>query len=77
MVKAMAICTRHPFLHIYKVEQPYFIDPDKSHKLTWSEATFITSSRRVFQIAISGNFRIVIRCSQLNGLIVNATTLDA
>lgn len=77
MVKAMAICTRHPFLHIYKVEQPYFIDPDMSHKLTWSEATFTISSRGVFQIAISGNIRIVIRCSQLNGLIINATTLDA
>ena len=23
VVKAMAICTRHPFLHIYKVQSPF------------------------------------------------------
>ena len=51
VVKAMAICTRHPFLHIYKVGfvKVYFIG-EFSNPIA---APFIISSRGVFQIATS------------------------
>ena len=34
IVKAMAICTRHPFLHIYKVSSPDMVDATQCLELT-------------------------------------------
>ena len=56
VVKAMAICTRHPFLHIYKVRQKTII---RIFKLTVI-AIASPSTRRVFQESTSCNSGIVV-----------------
>ena len=53
----MAICTRHPFLHIYKVWEPFCTRLEVVQKLTEIEATFIVSPRGVFQVTLSRDFR--------------------
>lgn len=49
IVKSMAICTRHPFLHIYKVSQRM---PCGCHlqMLNLPLASLITSTGRIFQV---------------------------
>ena len=64
VVKAMAICTRHPFLHIYKVwNLLHHLLADFVRKLTGVEATLVVSPRGVFQVTVSGDFRTFIQCS--------------
>ena len=57
----MAICTRHPFLHIYKVWDPFGSQLDVMPKLTEIEATFIISPRGVLQITLFRDFRTFIQ----------------
>lgn len=70
VVKAMAICTRHPFLHIYKVCALeiflYYTDTQA--------ALIITSPRGILQIATSSNAGIIVRSRQYHGLIPYAQT---
>ena len=77
----MAICTRHPFLHIYKVCDhvlcPLAIEEDLVQELTKMEATLIISPRGVFQSAISGDLGAFVQRSQFDGLVPNATTINA
>jgi hypothetical protein len=48
VVKAMAICTRHPFLHIYKVRPgPFLTSSSQQCSLTLPPAAFVASTRRV------------------------------
>jgi hypothetical protein len=54
VVKAMAICTRHPFLHIYKA-RPDSLSRTSLRWLTQVPALVITSARRVLQGASSRN----------------------
>ena len=61
VVKAMAICTRHSFLHIYKVAKQSG-EITAMNQLTASIASIIASSGRVFQITISRDTGSVIRC---------------
>jgi Docking domain of Afi1 for Arf3 in vesicle trafficking len=57
VVKAMAICTRHPFLHIYKVcTRKIFLNYSNTQA-----ALTITSPRRILQIAASCNASFVVR----------------
>lgn len=57
VVKAMAICTRHSFLHIYKVKISCCIS---FQLVDYLVATSITCPRRIFQIAFSRNVGSVI-----------------
>lgn len=50
VVKAMAICTRHPFLHIYKV---ILLAPEISHHSDNIIAPFVVSTRRILQKSAS------------------------
>lgn len=70
VVKAMAICTRHPFLHIYKVcALEIFLNYTDTQA-----ALIITSPRGILQIATSSNAGIVVRSRQYHGLIPYAQT---
>jgi len=70
VVKAMAICTRHPFLHIYKVRTAA-----KFGTLELTEvAIIIISPGRIFQITTSNDLGLTIRSRQHDGLITYATT---
>lgn len=78
VVKAMAICTRHPFLHIYKVRMchktrcPFFIFATFSDKADLSIASFIIGTGRVFQVASTRNFSHALRLCECHGSIVDA-----
>ena len=72
VVKAMAICTRHPFLHIYKVGLRRF----RGSLLNFS-ASFVTSPRRVLQITTSFNFGTALRGRKYNGSIIIAKAESA
>lgn len=70
VVKAMAICTRHPFLHIYKVS----FSP-KPATISYPNAPLalaIIGPRRVLQKSTSGDAGVAVRGSQHNGFITNA-----
>lgn len=69
IVKAMAICTRHPFLHIYKVSPPGIIIRDDADKI----ALAATSLGGVFQIAGTRNVGFTLRSGQQHGLITYAS----
>lgn len=57
VVKAMAICTRHPFLHIYKVKSSHnFLGHVSNRNL----AVVVISSGRVLQIPSSRNAGVAI-----------------
>lgn len=59
VVKAMAICTRHPFLHIYKVRPTLDIHPAHANI---GPALIIISSRGILQIPRTGNTLVALRC---------------
>ncbi len=65
VVKAMAICTRHPFLHIYKVCALEIF----SKYSDIQTALIITSLGGILQIATSSNAGVVIRGRQYNGFV--------
>lgn len=77
IVKAMAICTRHPFLHIYKVRSLTAELADVSfciglHRLTVRDshsATFTPRTGRVLQVASARDSFHVVRIGQCNGLV--------
>lgn len=69
VVKAMAICTRHPFLHIYKVR--HLLCPTSSH--TDSSLALVTPcAGGVLQVTGSPDARHVIRGCQCHGPIADA-----
>jgi hypothetical protein len=65
VVKAMAICTRHPFLHIYKVCALEIF----SKYSDIQTALIITSPGGILQITTSSNAGVVIRGRQYNGFV--------
>lgn len=79
VVKAMAICTRHPFLHIYKVsrDEVWFISAGRRRQviLAYTDnhiATFAPGSGRILQIAGAGNFSNALRRRQCYGPVTYA-----
>ena len=74
IVKSMAICTRHPFLHIYKVSTTG-LRPWKC--ILTPAACSITRLGRILQSACSGDPGPVIRCCQCYGLVIDAQTQSA
>ncbi len=60
VVKAMAICTRHPFLHIYKASFTPLLEIISNSSI----ASVITSPRRILQITSSINVSDAVRSSQ-------------
>ena len=73
VVKAMAICTRHPFLHIYKVRMS---ESRCGTELT-QIAIIIISLRRIFQITTFNHPGLPVRSSQHHGFITYAATQSA
>jgi hypothetical protein len=73
IVKAMAICTRHPFLHIYKASS---LDPRTIlvlvHLLTVSIATVTIGSGRILQSTCSRDIGHAIRFSKRHGFVSHA-----
>jgi hypothetical protein len=69
VVKAMAICTRHPFLHIYKVRE----SRSPLCKTTNPRAAaFIIGLGRVLQGTRTRNTGNALRCGERDGLVADA-----
>lgn len=71
VVKAMAICTRHPFLHIYKVSAHDQYFPICTNTMA---ALAIISFGRILQEPTSGNAGVALRGRQHHGSIPYAQT---
>ena len=74
-MKAMAICTRHSFLHIYKVLKASNCGIASCELI--SLAATVARLGRVFQSALPRNPGPVVRCCQFNGSLFDASTLNA
>lgn len=69
VVKAMAICTRHPFLHIYKVSAVVNITPSRSNE---GVAATVISPGGVLQDSTPSDAGVAVRSSEYHGFITYA-----
>lgn len=75
LVKAMAICTRHPFIQIFKVRSMLFMGIATIYR--GDVACAVDGFGRLFHNPFSGLSRAALRCGQLDGYLWSTDTYSA